>query len=145
MKKWTFPLAALSLSLFLFMACQQAVDDMPVPVQEKATSTDPCSHVGVVKANTCGLYVELENGRKIYAEEVENFELKEGAQVALGYRLVNVPTQTGTNSNNSNNGSYGGCGVSDAVAQTQQCMADQSIAQVEFTCIRDNEDSEGNR
>ena len=140
MKLLTSPLLVFCMGLLILAGCQRAIDDMPMPVVKAETETaDPCKFLGTVKESPCGLFIELENGRKIYTADAGSFELRPGAQVMLGYRLANVPAQS-SNSNqtgNTNNGSYS-CGPGSDMAQTASCMADQSIAQVEFTCIRDH-------
>lgn len=147
MKLLTSPLLLLVMGFLTLVSCRQAVEDMPMPVKAETPASDLCAHVGTVMQSTCGLYIQLESGRKIFTEDSRGFTMREGAQVVVGFRLANVPAQSSSQqTSSSSSGSSGGCGSSgDASSQMNNCMASQSIAQVDLTCIRTHDAGNGDQ
>lgn len=119
----------------LTVGCQQNE-----PVLPAEAVLDACGQVGTVMENDCGLYVQMEDGAKIYTEDTKGFTLRVGEKVEVGYfRSASSSSQSHTCGGGDDDC---GCGSSEASASNdipmsdkEACMYNASISRASFTCI----------
>lgn len=129
MKKLLLPFVFLVLAGLMFTSCRQ---EQVLPEEETARK-DFCQQKAEVVSSDCGLYLSLENGKRIFVSSSGGVDLKEGMTVELGYVNVNA-TQT------QNSSSSGTCGSSDhsqsSSSSPASCYAQVGATQARLTCIR---------
>jgi hypothetical protein len=125
------PLFSTLLVALLLAGCTEAVIEPVVPVAEvkEAPAPDLCQYAGVLRQNECGLYIELNGGRKLYADNGIEGGLNAGQKVRLGFA-------TATYSQNGDAGSSGHSGGCGSQQRQSSCMEAYGIQAVSVTCIR---------
>ncbi len=143
MKNYSFPgIWALSLGL-LMVACQ------PEPIAPDTTDTpiDHCQIMAEVLENDCGLFLEVEGGKRYYAEDTRGVSLRAGMQVLMGYVPTTASTDDGSGGCNSG---YCGSGSSSSSSSEssshsssdpaenslENCMARNGVSPARLLCIQ---------
>lgn len=130
-------LCFIAAGLFALTSCQLEQEVTPVSETPPAT-IDRCSSEGIVRANDCGNYIELNDNQRIYAESAYLNNSKAGDLVEVGY--TDLMSTSGGGSCGGGCGCGGGSsqnGGSQSTASTRRsCMSAEGVVEVTLTCIR---------
>ncbi|MFK7921980.1 MAG: hypothetical protein AB8H47_08485 [Bacteroidia bacterium] len=131
-----YPLMAMG--LLLTIACQpQLVRPEGDHISPLATA-DLCQHPATVMENECGLYLELENGHKIFVRDSKSVELTAGMKLEIGYSIEESSSNHSSGSCGSSSCSNGSCSSSSSSDQAdalETCMKSAGIKEGKLSCI----------
>jgi hypothetical protein len=133
MKRFYFLLCAGLLAWTTFSACQK--EEAPVLEPRTVAQTASCEEPATVKANDCGFYLQMNDGSKVFATSYRGFEMKEGAEVRIGFDLPYDSTHASSSSSSSGNCGDGGMEDPDPTT-LEGCMRANGVSQVRITCIQ---------
>lgn len=126
----------MAMGLILSTACKpELVRPEEIDTSSQIT-TNLCQHPATVVENECGLYLELENGHKIFVRDSKDVDLSAGMALEVGYSI-----EESSNSHNGQCGagcSSGSCGSSSNEGQAdalQTCMAAYGVKEGKLSCI----------
>lgn len=134
MKKIYFPL----IGIFLLLAACENESVEPQQTDELST------HMGIVAHVDCGLYIELDQGQKIFDNTLpDDTRLQEGQRVELSYRPVIRPVTTSTSDNSCYEDDDNGTSNHSSPTTTTtpvdpltQCMNKNGIEKVQISKIK---------
>ena len=129
MKRFYFLLCAGLLAWTTFSACQK--EEASVLEPRAVAQTASCEEPATIKANDCGFYLAMNDGSKVFASSYRGFEMKEGAEVQIGFELPY------DNSHANSSGSGNCSSMEDPDPKTLEgCMSIAGVSQVRITCIQ---------
>lgn len=133
LKSLLYPFMALG--LLLTIACQPELVRPEGDHISSRVTTDLCQHPAIVVENECGLYLELENGHKIFVRDSKTVELIAGMKLEIGYSIEEASSgqcSAGCSSGSCSSSSSSSEGEPDAL---YSCMAADGVKEGKVTCI----------
>lgn len=122
----------MAMGLLLTIACRP---ELVRPEGDSITSletADLCQHPATVMENECGLYLELENGHKIFVRDTKSVDLIAGMKLEIGYAIEESSSSHDSNGGCGSSSSEGNEGQADAL---ESCMSAQGVREGKLSCI----------